>query len=163
MTGGFWIGIVLHVAAAFALAAVLRMLLPTILRSELETSGDFFRALGIGFASFVVAPIALCCVAVTLAGLPLAMIGFAVYLSALYISAIVVAALIGRSVLRGRAEPDQRQNASGSLPSLLLGIVVVVAAAHLPFLGPLFAIVIVMTGMGLLVQHAQASWRMARA
>jgi len=47
--------------------------------------------------------------------------------------------------------------------SLLLGIVVVVVAAHLPFLGSLFASIIVLTGLGLIVQRAQASWRFGQA
>ena len=55
-----------------------------------------------------------------------------------------------------------RGSEDGSLTGLLVGIVVVVAAAHLPFLGPLFAIVIVLTGLGLLVQDAQARWRLGR-
>jgi len=164
LTIAFWITVLLHIAAAFALGAVLRMLLPTILHAELATSGDFFRSLGIGFLALVATPIALCCLAVTLAGIPLALIGFALYLSALYIATIVVAAVIGRSLLRSREEPGEAKTmVGGSLASLLLGVVVVVTAAHIPFLGPLFGIVIVLTGLGLLVQHAHTSWRLAHA
>ena len=110
--------------------------------------------------------------------LPRSMAWPALYLSALYISTIVVAAIIGRSFSRGAqdsgqlgqsdepgqpGQPGQPQGLGGiSLPSLLLGIVAVVVASHLPFLGPLFAVVIVLTGLGLLVQHAQASWRLAQ-
>jgi cytoskeletal protein CcmA (bactofilin family) len=164
LTAAFWIAMLLHVAAAFALAAVLRMLVPTVLGATVETPGDFFRALGLGFVALVVTPFALAIIAVTVAGIPLALIGLALYLSALYIATIVVAAIIGRSFLGGAEDSDQAAAAGGaSLASLLLGIVVVVAAAHLPFLGPLFGIVIILTGLGLIVQQAQASWNIGRA
>ncbi len=165
MTRGFWVAMVLHIAAAFALGAVLRMLLPSILVSDLETSGEFFRALGLGFATLVVTPVALCAIALTLAGIPLALIGGALYLTSLYVSTIVVAAIIGRSLRRGREDLDEFPLGArgGSLTSLLLGIVIVVGASHLPFLGPLFAIVIVLTGLGLLVQRANTTWRLDRA
>ena len=108
---------------------------------------------------------ALCAIAVTLAGIPLALIGGALYLTSLYVSTIVVAAIIGRSLRRGREDLDESPLGArgGSLTSLLLGIVIVVGASHLPFLGPLFAIVIVLTGLGLLVQRANTTWRLDRA
>ena len=165
LTRGFWIAMVLHIAAAFAVGAVMRVLVPSLLASQLATSGEFFRALGLGFVGLFVTPIALFAVGLTVAGIPLALMGGALYLSALFASAVVVAALVGRAILERREEADPALAASGagSLMSLLLGVVVVVAAAHLPFLGPLFGIVIVLTGLGLLVQRAQAALGFGRA
>ena len=57
----------LHIAAAFALGALLRTLAPGILRPKLETSGDFFRSLGLGFVAVIVTPFALVLLAVIFA------------------------------------------------------------------------------------------------
>ena len=162
---GFWIAMVLHLAAAFAVGAVLRVLAPSLLSSQLATSGAFFRALGLGFVGVLVTPVAVAALALTVVGIPLALMGGALYLSALYGSTVVVAALIGRALLAGRDDGDAsaEDGGTGSLMSLLLGVLVVVAAIHLPFLGPLCAIVIVLTGLGLLVQQAQAAFGFGRA
>jgi anti-sigma factor RsiW len=141
-------------AAAFLVGMIAHLLFPGIYAGHVETSGAFFRTLGIGFLALVATPIALALLAVTLVGLPLALIGAAAYGVAVYLSGIVVAALVGRTLVR--VDP-------GSLRSfglaLLAGLLVVLVVVHLPWLGWLVHAVVILTGLGLLVERARHAWR----
>jgi cytoskeletal protein CcmA (bactofilin family) len=155
---GFYVLHVILLAAAFIVGMVLHIVSPGSLDARLESAGEFFRTLGVGFAALVATPLALALLAVTLVGLPLALIGLGVYLFALYAGGIAVAALVGRTLVD--VEPG---SARSFALALLLGLLVVGVLGHLPFLGVLVQAIVILTGVGLLVGRAREVWRIRTA
>lgn len=149
----FYVLLLLQLAAAFVSGMLLHTLVPGLFQGRLETTGAFFRSLGLGFLGLVVTPLVLVLTAVTLIGLPVAMMGLALYLAALYVSSILVGALIGSAIMRpGDAD------AQGFGLALLAGLAVVLVLAHLPFVGGPVHVVVLLAGLGLLIERARAAW-----
>ncbi|MDJ0853261.1 MAG: zf-HC2 domain-containing protein [Myxococcota bacterium] len=149
----FYGWLALHVGAAFVVGMVLHLVLPGLFGGHLETTGAFFRSLGLGFAVAVLVPIGLAAVAMTLIGVPLALMGAALYLAGLYVSIVLVAFLIGRSVVHPSSDA---WTAFGM--ALLVGLVIVVFATHFPYVGGPLRVVTVLTGVGLLLDRARQGW-----
>ncbi len=153
----FWAFLGIQLTGAFVVGLALHALFPAVFRGRLETSGSLFRLLGIGFLALIATPFAIIVCAVTLVGIPLSLIGLAVYLAALYIAFVVVAALVGSALVRPRGDAT-----GGFGLALLAGLLVLLVGASLPFLGPLLVLLVVLAGLGLLVDRAQFAWRAAR-
>ena len=154
---GFYLRALVFVVSAFLVGLLLHALLPGVFRGQVETSADFLRCLGYGFVALVVTPVALLLCAFTVVGIPIAILGGFVYLTLLFVSAIVVASLVGTSITG--ADPESTH---GFGVGLLLGLVLVVAAMNLPFVGWLLRLLIALAGLGLLVTNAYESWRESR-
>ena len=105
----------------------------------------------------LVAPIALLIAALTLVGLPIALIGGAIYLTALYLTGIVVAALIGVSLVRPKSEGLRDFGVA-----LLVGVLILTVATHIPVLGVILRIVVALVGLGLLTDRARSAWMASR-
>ena len=144
-------------AGAFLVGMALHALAPGWFSARLETSGEFFRTLGLGFLALVASPIAVALLALTLVGIPLALLGLAAYLAALYLSAILVAALVGAALL------GPRPGARGFGIVLLVGLLLVTVTTHLPFVGVAAWAVVALTGLGLLVRRGRDAWSARRA
>ena len=83
------------------------------------------------------------------------MIGIFLYLTSLFVSVIVVASLVGTSITATMGfEPED----TGFGTSLLVGLVVVLVGMNLPFVGGLARALVVVTGLGLLVEAARDAW-----
>ena len=83
--------------------------------------------------------------------------GLAVYCAALYCSAILVGALIGSALVR----PSESGAQSFGL-ALLAGLAVVLVLAHLPFVGWPVHVVVLLAGLGLLIERGQVAWNARR-
>jgi cytoskeletal protein CcmA (bactofilin family) len=153
----FWTFLGIQLTGAFVVGLALHTLFPALFRGRLDTTGAFFRSLGIGFLALIATPFAIALCAVTLVGIPLSLIGLAVYLAALYVAFLVVAALVGSTLVRSRGEAT-----GGFSLALLAGLLVLLVGASLPFLGHLLVLLVVLAGLGLLVDRAQFAWRAAR-
>jgi cytoskeletal protein CcmA (bactofilin family) len=158
LDGGFYLRSFVFVVSAFLVGMLLHGLLPAIYGGALATSGDFWRCLGFGFVALIVTPIALLLCAITVVGIPIAILGVFVYLTVLFVSIVVVAALVGSSITG--SDPES-VHAFGM--ALLLGLVIVVAAMNLPFVGGILRLLIALTGMGLLLTTVYDLWRSPRA
>lgn len=154
LTGGFYMRIGIVVTALFLVGMALRAVTPTIYGSRLETTGEFFRTLGFGIAATVGTPIVLALVLVTVVGIPIAIIGLLLYAIAFFVSGILVSALVGRTIVR-----SEHNSAAGFGVALAVGIAVLVICAVIPYLGGLVRYLILLTGMGLIVERALAWWR----
>lgn len=152
--GGFYLWLVVRLAAAFAVGLALHAVFPRLFGGALGSGEAFFGALGRGFAVVLLAPLLLALLALTLVGLPAALLGFALYLAVLYVAGIRVAALVGTALTK-RAGPGLRDFGI----ALLAGLAVVTVAMNLPFLGVLVRIVVVLVGVGLLFAQAREAWR----
>jgi cytoskeletal protein CcmA (bactofilin family) len=149
----FYVVVALQFVAAFLVGMLLHALAPGLYHGRLETAGDFFRSMGVGFLALIATPIVLLLTAVTLVGLPIALMGFAVYLAALYVSTILVGALIG-SALVGPDHSDARRFGL----ALLAGLAVVIVLCHLPFVGWPVHIVVLLAGLGVLIERTRNAW-----
>ncbi len=148
-----YVWLVLQIAAGFVVGMLLHVFVPAVFGGRLETTGAFFRSMGVGFLAVVAAPIALVLIGLTVVGIPLALLGLELYLTLLCLSGIVVAALIGSALVHPRGDGWTSFGLT-----LLTGLVILIVASHLPFLGGLVWVIAVLTGMGLLVDRARAAW-----
>ena len=141
----------LHVGAGLVVGLALCALLPGLFAGRLQTGGAFFRSLAIGLAGLVLPPIAACLLALTLVGIPLALMGLLLWLMMLYCALIVVSFLVGRSVVTPRADGW----AGFSLP-LAVGLVIVVALTHAPYVGGILWAISLLCGVGLIADRLRA-------
>lgn len=151
---GFYVWLAVNLAAAFVVGLLLHLLLPAVFDVRVETTGAFFRSLGLGFVVLVAMPAALLLCAITLVGIPVALMGLALYLASLYVGSIVVAGLIGIAMVHPRGE--------GWGPfglALLAGLALTFVAANTPLVGILVKGVVVLLGLGLLTERARSGWR----
>jgi len=135
--------------AAFAFGLLVHAAAPRLLDVHIATTRQLFTALGIGFASLIVTPIAIVLLILTLIGIPIAILGLFAFVVALYLSEIVVAAAVGRWILPPR---DLGTLAFGR--TLLVGLVLVVVVEHIPFIGAPAWLVAVLIGFGSLMIRA---------
>lgn len=131
--------------AAVAVGLLLMFLLPGFYQGSMQSVGRFWRSLGLGLAVLVAVPVAIVIALITVVGIPIALIVLALYLISLYLSKIVVAAFVGQALLKKSAEEATR-----SIPVLLLGLGVVVVATQIPYIGGWLRFAILLIGLGAL-------------
>jgi len=154
LDGGVYLGAAVFLASFFLAGMLLHRLLPDLFVADLERSSDFFRAMGFGAIALIGTPIALILCLITIVGIPIGVIGTFLYLTSLFVSVIVVASLVGTSITATMGfEPED----IGFGLSLLVGLVVVLVGMNLPFVGGILRLLVVLTGLGLLVD-AMGGW-----
>ena len=157
LTIAFYVRAVILLASMFLVGMALHALIPWIFDNHLETAGEFFRTLGYGFLALIGAPVVLFLISLTIVGIPIAIIGFGVFLTIIFVSGIVVSALIGCAVVRSAAH-----STSGFGLALLLGLCVTLFSGMIPFVGHLVHVLILLTGVGLVVDRSVSALRASR-
>jgi cytoskeletal protein CcmA (bactofilin family) len=137
LTVSFYIWQVVRVLGLFVTGLVIFKLIPSLMPSNLASGSDWLKAGGVGFMTLVAVPIAAIIIAFTFIGLPIALITFVLYLIACYLAKIVVAEFVGRSVMK----------VPGAV-SLLVGLLMVVVAVNLPWIGTLINFLLILLGLG---------------
>jgi hypothetical protein len=89
--------------------------------------------------TLVAVPVAAIIIAFTFIGFPIALISLVLYLIACYLAKIIVAEFVGRSVMKN----------SGAVP-LLVGLLLVVIAVNLPWIGALINFLLILLGLGVI-------------
>jgi cytoskeletal protein CcmA (bactofilin family)/predicted anti-sigma-YlaC factor YlaD len=158
LDGGFYLRAFVFLVSAFLVGLLLHAVLPGLFLGNLATSSDFMRCLGFGAAALVATPLVLVLCAITVVGIPIAILGAFAYLTLLFVSIIVVAALVGSSITG--ADPE---GTHGFGAALLLGLVLVIAAMNLPFVGGVLRVLVGLAGMGLVIVTALDAWRRPRS
>jgi hypothetical protein len=144
----------------FLAGMLLHLLLPDLFFADVEKSSDFFRALGYGAIALIGTPIAVILCFITVVGIPIGVVGVFLYLTSLFVSVIVVAALVGTSITSALGfEPDN----IGFGISLPVGLVVLLVGMNLPFVGGLLVALVMLTGLGLLIEAVMFGWHGRRA
>jgi cytoskeletal protein CcmA (bactofilin family) len=138
--------------AAFLFGLLIHILAPGLLHADLSTTRQLFSALGWGFVALLLTPLALLALALTLVGIPIAAFGFFAYVTAVYLAEIVIAAWLGRLIW-----PPNDASLLGFARALGVGLVVVVAAEHVPFVGVPIWSVVVLLGLGVLASRARTA------
>jgi len=153
MQGHFYLRNFVILVSAFLVGIFLHLAAPRLFSIRLETSSDFFRTLGMGFLAVIAAPVALFVCFATVVGIPIGVIGTFAFLTALFVSMILVSSLIGTSI----KTPDPESTHSFGI-SLLIGLLTVIIATNLPFVGHLLRILVALTGVGMLVAVGREIW-----
>lgn len=157
LDGHFYMRAAVFLVSAFLVGMLLRLLLPGLFLTDLETASDFFRSLGYGTIGLIGTPIAIVLCFVSVVGIPIGVIGVFLYLTTLFVSVIVVASLVGTSITATMSfEPE---DAHGFGVSLLVGLVLVLIGINLPFVGGIFRVLVVVIGLGMLIDVALDAWR----
>ena len=100
---------------------------------------------GIGLLTVIGLPMLASIAAITIVGIPIALLGFALWLIGIYVAKIVTAVLFGRLFL----EASNRHYAV----MLLAGLVAVLVAINIPFVGGLLNFVLTILGLGILTEQ----------
>jgi cytoskeletal protein CcmA (bactofilin family) len=137
LTVRFYVWQIVRILAAFVTGLILFKLIPALVPTRIVSGMDWLKAGGIGFITLVTVPVAFIVLAVTVIGLPIAILSLALWGAGLYFAKIVVAEFIGRSMMQTR-----------SAMSLLAGLVVVVVAVNLPWIGTLISFLLLLLGLG---------------
>ena len=148
----FYVWLVVRIVAALLLGILVYSVFPGLFAADLPDAGSFVRALGIGFAVLVATPLALVVVALTLVGIPVAVLGLFLYVVACFLGVVCAAALLGRTVFGDPEVPTLAAFAR----LLGFGLVLAALAASLPWVGGAVKIVLLLVGLGLVVERARA-------
>jgi cytoskeletal protein CcmA (bactofilin family) len=135
----YYVWQIVRIVAAFVTGLILFKLFPALVPTRVHSGMDWLKAGGIGFIALVTVPVAFIILAVTIIGLPVALLSLALWGAGIYLSKIVVAEFVGRSILKTR-----------SAISLLAGLVLVVVAVNLPWIGGLINFLLILLGLGAL-------------
>jgi len=144
-TFGYYSSQIIRLAGAFLTGLVLLWLFPALRAASLPNVMAVLRSFGIGLAAAVTLPVAAIIVCVTIVGIPLGVLTFMLGAIGLYFSKAVIAQIIGRGVLRNRPTPPH------FAVTLLLGLVIVIVAINLPWIGGLANLILTLVGFGLIV------------
>jgi cytoskeletal protein CcmA (bactofilin family) len=146
-TVGFYVRQVVRLGAAFLTGLVLLWLFPALRTLTLPNAMAVLREGGIGLVTAVTAPVAALLACITIIGLPLGILAFTLGAIALYFSKTVLAQLIGRLLFESPAGPPHYA------ATLLAGLVIVVVAINLPFVGGILNVVLTLVGLGMIVSQ----------
>jgi cytoskeletal protein CcmA (bactofilin family) len=136
-TLSFYVWQIVRILAAFITGLILFRLFPWLLSAGLTSGKDWLKAGGLGFAVLVAVPIAAIIVGITVIGLPIALLSIFLWVAGLYLSKIIVAEFVGRSLMK----------TSGAVP-LLAGLLLVIVAVNLPWIGGLINFLLCLLGLG---------------
>jgi hypothetical protein len=136
----------LRIGAAFFMGLLLCWIIPGMRRISLSSGRALLTSGGIGFLAAVAVPIAAIILAITLIGIPVALLLVVLWLLGLYLAKIVIAKCIGSAILGSKSN-----GLSSTLLPLLLGLVIVIIAVNLPYIGGVLNFLLMITGLGALV------------
>jgi len=144
-TFGYYFGQIIRLAGAFLTGLALLWLFPVLRDVSLPNVVAVLRSAGIGLAAAVTLPVAALIVCVTIVGIPLGILTFVLGAVGLYFSKAVIAQIIGRAVLGNRATTPHYA------ATLFVGLVIVILAINLPWIGGFTNLVLTLTGFGVIV------------
>lgn len=157
LTFGFYTGQLLRIAGAFLMGLILFWIFPRAGYASFLTSRAVLTAGGIGFLALVAIPIAAIVLAITIIGIPIGLVLLALWLLGLYLAKIVVASYIGRAIL-GKKDAAMFSTAA----ALVIGLLTIVVAVNLPYIGDLLNFFLILIGLGALVVFGYRTWKSRR-
>jgi hypothetical protein len=112
---------------------------------------------GIGILICIALPIAALILAIPLFSLVLGIVIFAVWFLGLFLAPVTVANFVGRAILR-----REDSKLSTRALSLLIGLVLVIIAVNLPFVGGVITFILMLLGLGALAIALYQTWASRR-
>ena len=158
-SGSFWsfwslLFSVLWLAAAFISGMLVFWALPAFRSQPLEDFRSILVSAGTGVVILIALPVAAAVFAVTLIGLPVGLVTLVIWAVGLYLSKIVVAHYLGTALLRSK-----RQDMRSVALALSVGLLLVLVAVSLPYVGWVINGLLVILGLGAM---SQMLYRIAR-
>jgi cytoskeletal protein CcmA (bactofilin family) len=150
LSPSFYAWQLVRLGAAFLSGLALLWLFPGLQTASLADAGDAVKAGLFGLVAAIVLPVGALIACITVVGLPLGIIGAIVWLLGLYFAKTVVAQLIGRTLFRSP------HGVPHYAATLLAGLVIVIIAINLPWIGWLVGLVLTLVGLGMLVTYVSA-------
>ncbi len=141
---GTWLG------GSFVFGVLLLLLAPGFLggTSRVATT-EWPLCLGVGIAMLVAVPFVAVLLLITLIGIPVALLAIALYALLLLLGHVVAVVAVGDFAL-GRWAPARAKNLGWRVLGLLGALVVLGVARHLPLVGGLVTLLVLLTGVGAL-------------
>lgn len=146
-TFGFYSGQAFRMGAMFLMGLLLFWIMPGMRSSAPPAFRTMLTSGGIGFLAAVAMPVAAIVLAITLIGIPVSLLLIGLWLLGLYLAKIIIALWIGTAILGLR-----EGGVSASLLPLLLGIIIVVVAVNVPYVGGVLNFILILVGLGALVK-----------
>jgi cytoskeletal protein CcmA (bactofilin family) len=147
LTFGFYTKQALRIVGSFLMGLLLYWIFPRIRRISLSAARALLTSCGIGFLIAVAVPVAAIIMAITLIGIPIALVAIALWLLGLYLAKIVIAKFVGSAILGARAD-----RFSTTALALIIGLVIVIVAVNLPYIGGVLNFVFMLIGLGALAR-----------
>jgi cytoskeletal protein CcmA (bactofilin family) len=144
LTFGYYFGQIVRLAGAFLSGLLLLWLFPVLRDASLPDATAVLRSGVLGLAAAVTLPIAAVILCVTIIGIPLGILTFVLGAVGLYFSKAVIAQIIGRGVLSNPANPPH------FAATLFVGLVIVIVAINLPWIGGFANLVLTLVGFGVI-------------
>lgn len=141
----------LRLGAAFVTGLIFLWLFPVLRTVAVGKGSEGLKTGGIGLLALIATPILIVIAAVTVVGIPLALMSVALFLTAIYLAKIVSAVFVGRVLL----ETSNRHYAI----ILLAGLVAVLIAINIPFIGGLLNVLLTILGLGIIAELVMAQSR----
>jgi hypothetical protein len=157
LTFRFYLGWFFYLVAAFLLGLLLFGMIPKAGQFSFSTARALFTSGGIGLLLFIVLPIAALFLAIPLFSLPVGFLFFVLWFVGLFLGPIVVAGYIGRIILK-------REDATLSTTALalIIGLLIIVVAVNIPYIGPVLNFLLILIGLGALAISGSKSWALRR-
>jgi hypothetical protein len=137
----------LGIVAKFIMGLLLFLIFPKAGRPSLSSVRALFTSGGIGFLVAVATPIAAIILAITLIGIPIGLVAIGLWLLGLYLAKIIIAKCIGNAILGAKAD-----RLSTTALALIIGLVIVIVAVNLPYIGSILNFVLILIGVGSLAK-----------
>jgi hypothetical protein len=144
-TLGFYTKQAFRIGAGFFMGLLLYWIVPGMRCISCSTMRALLSSGGIGFLIAVAAPVAAIILAITLIGIPIALLVTVLWLLGLYLAKIVIAKCIGSAIL-GASD----NGLSSTLLPLLIGLIIVIIAVNLPYIGGILNFLLMLIGFGAL-------------
>jgi cytoskeletal protein CcmA (bactofilin family) len=149
----FYFRQLVRLVAAFIVGYGLFSLFPRMQRVSLEGGAAGLATGGVGLVGLVSMPVIAVILAVTVIGLPIAFLGVFMWITAFYLAKILVAWIIGSMLL------DDSEEDRGILATLAVGLIIVIVAINLPFVGGVISFIFTALGFGMLLQWLRRSYQ----
>jgi cytoskeletal protein CcmA (bactofilin family) len=150
-TARFYVRQVIRLAAAFVAGWIFFRLVPRAAALTLDTGGAALTALGVGAVAACATPVLAAVIGITVVGLPVAIFAVLLWVVLLYLGKIVIALLVGRALVGAKGR--------GIATALLVGLLLVIVAVNLPYVGGLVSALLTVTGLGVVVVEASRWFR----
>jgi cytoskeletal protein CcmA (bactofilin family)/anti-sigma factor RsiW len=144
VTANYYVRQIVRLGAAFLSGLLLLWLFPVLRSVQLPDAISVLRSGGIGLAAAVTLPVAAFILCITIVGLPLGILTFVLGALGLYFAKTIVAQIVGRGLLRNAESPPH------FAATLFLGLVVVIVAINLPFVGGIINVALTLVGLGII-------------
>jgi anti-sigma factor RsiW len=147
LSASFYVWQLVRLGAAFLSGLLLLWVFPGLQTASLADAGAAVKAGVFGLVTCIALPVVAFIAGLTVVGLPLGIIGVILWLLGLYFAKTVVAQMIGRMLFRAP------HGVPHYAATLLAGLVIVIIAINLPWIGWLFWLVLTLVGLGMLVTY----------